>query len=158
MKNVGKLESILWNIALPGFSQLLTGHNVKGIFFILSEVILNVQSKFNLAIMFSFLGKFEQAYSVTDYQWLLFYACLYFFAMWDGYRTAMPPDERLSYLPFVFSAYFVTVGLFYCGEIKLFGHFIGPVFIPMLFVIPGLFIGFTLRAIILKVTKRYRFA
>ena len=154
MMNVGKLESIMWNIALPGFSQLLTGHYVKGIFFVLSEVIINLNSNFNLAIMLSYLGEFEKAYSVTDYQWLLFYACLYFFAMWDGYRTVMPPGEKLSFLPFVFSAYLVTVGVFYCSELKLFGHFIGPVFLPMLFVIPGLFLGFTLRAIILKVSKR----
>lgn len=154
MKNVGKLESVMWNIALPGFSQLLTGHYVKGIFFILSEVIINLNSHFNLAIMFSFLGEFEQAYSVTNYQWLLFYSCLYFFAMWDGYRTAMPPGEQFSFLPFVFSAYLVTVGLFYCGELKIFGHLIGPVFMPMLFVIPGLILGFTFRYIILKIAKR----
>lgn len=154
---IGKMESIMWSIAFPGFSQLLTGHYVKGIFFILSEVIINLNSNFNLAIMLSFLGEFEEAYSVTDYQWLLFYACLYFFAMWDGYRTVMPPEEKLSFLPFVFSAYFVTVGLFYCSKIKFFGHLIGPVFLPMLFVIPGLIIGFTLRAIILKVSKRRSF-
>ncbi|MCM3163541.1 hypothetical protein KDJ21_017575 [Metabacillus litoralis] len=154
MKNVGKLESIMWNIALPGFSQILTGHYIKGILFILSEVIINLNSHFNLAIMFSFLGEFEKAYSVTNYQWLLFYSCLYFFAMWDGYRTAMPPGEQLSFLPFVFSAYLVTVGLFYCSKLKLFGHLIGPVFMPMLFVIPGLILGFTLRYIILKISKR----
>ncbi|MFC5734701.1 hypothetical protein [Cytobacillus gottheilii] len=147
----------MWSIAFPGFSQLLTGHYIKGIFFVLSEVIINMNSNFNLAIMFSFIGEFDRAYSVTDFQWLLFYACLYFFAMWDGYRTAMPPEEKLSFLPFVFSAYFVTVGVFYCTKFKLFGTLIGPVFIPMLFVIPGLVIGFTLRAIILKVSQRRSF-
>lgn len=156
--NVGKLESIMWSIALPGFSQLLTGHYIKGIFFILSEVIINHYSNFNLAIMLSYLGEFEKAYSVTDFQWLSFYACLYFFAMWDGYRTVMPPGEKLSFLPFVISAYLVTVGLFYCGKLKLFGYFIGPVFMPMLFVIPGLILGFTTRAIILKLSKSGSFA
>ncbi|WP_345742170.1 hypothetical protein [Cytobacillus gottheilii] len=155
--HIGKFESIMWSIAFPGFSQLLTGHYIKGIFFVLSEVIINMNSHFNLAIMFSFIGDFDRAYSVTDYQWLLFYACLYFFAMWDGYRTAMPPEEKLSFLPLVFSAYFVTVGVFYCTKFKLFGTLIGPVFIPMLFVIPGLVIGFTLRAIILKVSQRRSF-
>ncbi|MGD6942868.1 hypothetical protein ACQCT6_12610 [Cytobacillus gottheilii] len=155
--HIGKFESIMWSIAFPGFSQLLTGHYIKGIFFVLSEVIINMNSDFNLAIMFSFIGDFDQAYSVTDFQWLLFYACLYFFAMWDGYRTAMPSEEKLSFLPFVFSAYFVTVGVFYCTKFKLFGTLIGPVFIPMLFVIPGLVIGFTLRAIILKVSERRSF-
>jgi hypothetical protein len=40
------------------------------------------------------------------------------------------------------------------GKIKLFGILFGPVFMPMLFVIPGLLIGFTVRGIILFVENR----
>lgn len=153
MKTQGKLEAVLWSIALPGFSQLLTGQVIKGTLFVLLEFVINMYSNFNSAIMFSFLGEIDNAIQVINFQWLMFYPCLYFFAMWDAYRSAMPENEELSFLPFVFSAYFVTVGLMYSTRIKLFGILIGPVFFPMLSLIPGLIIGFMIRWIILSIRK-----
>ncbi|WP_313801274.1 hypothetical protein [Cytobacillus sp.] len=155
MKTLGKLEAVLWSIALPGFSQLLSGQIIKGTLFVLLEFVINMYSNFNSAIMFSFLGEIDHAIQVTNFQWLMFYPCLYFFAMWDAYRTSMPEKEELSFLPFVFSAYFVTVGLMYSTRIKVFGILIGPVFLPMLSLIPGLMIGFIIRWIILSI-KKYR--
>lgn len=153
MKTLGKLEAVLWSIALPGFSQLLSGQIIKGTLFVLLEFVINMYSNFNSAIMFSFLGEIDYAIQVTNFQWLMFYPCLYFFAMWDAYRSAMHENEELSFLPFVFSAYFVTVGLMYSTRIKIFGILIGPVFLPMLSLIPGLMIGFIIRWIILSVKK-----
>lgn len=154
MKSLTKLEAILWSIALPGFSQLISGHIWKGTFFVVLEFIINVYSNFNSAIMYSFMGEIDEAIKVTDFQWLMFYPCLYMFAMWDAYRIAMSKTEELSFLPFVFSAYFVTVGLMYSTKLKLFGILFGPVFLPMLFLIPGLAIGFFLRWVILIIRKR----
>lgn len=153
MKKIGKLEAILWNIALPGFSQLLSGHYIKGIFFVLLEFTININSNFNTAIMFSFLGEIDKAFKVTNFQWLMFYPCLYFFALWDAYRYAMPETEKRSFLPFAFAAYFVTIGLMYSPKLKLFGVLFGPVFLPMLFVIPGLSIGFIIKYLLVRLTK-----
>ena len=155
MKTLGKLEAVLWSIALPGFSQLLSGQIFKGTLFVLLEFVINMYSNFNSAIMYSFLGEIDQAIQVINFQWLMFYPCLYMFAMWDSYRSAMPENEELSFLPFVFGTYFVTVGLMYSTRIKLFGILIGPVFLPMLSLIPGLMIGFLIRWIILSI-KKYR--
>lgn len=148
MKKMSKLEAVLWSIAFPGFSQLLSGQYIKGILFVSLEFIMNVNSHFNSAIMYSFLGEIEKAESVLNYQWLLFYPCVYMFAMWDGYRSAMPEGEKYSYLPFVFSAYFVTVGLMISPKVNIFNVHPGPVFLPMLFVIPGLLIGFLIKWLI----------
>ncbi len=153
MKKLSRLEAVLWNIAFPGFTQLLTGHYVKGLLFVALEVIVNVMARFNQAIMFSFLGEIEKAHSVLNYQWLMFYPCLYMFSMWDGYRTAMPADEKYSYLPFVFGAYFITVGLMLSPKINLFQIHPGPVFLPMIFLIPRLLIGFILKLFLLGKTK-----
>lgn len=149
-KNLTKLEAVMWSIALPGFAQLLTGNLVKGILFVLLEFLVNVMSNFNKGIMYSFLGETEKAMYIMDYQWLMFYPCLYMFAMWDAYRSVMPEDEKISFLPFVFSAYFITVGLMISPKIKIFGLFPGPVFLPMIFVIPGVLSGFLIRKILLK--------
>ncbi|MGN7174655.1 hypothetical protein BK139_03810 [Paenibacillus sp. FSL R5-0490] len=153
MKKLSKLEAVFWSIALPGFSQLLAGQLWKGTLFVVLEFIINVYSHFNSAIMYSFMGEIDKAVHVLNYQWLMFYPCLYMFAMWDAYRSAMPEKEELSFLPFVFSAYFVTVGLMYSTKLKLFGIFLGPVFLPMIFVIPGVVTGLLIRWLILKWRK-----
>ncbi|MDP4085746.1 MAG: hypothetical protein Q8934_14165 [Bacillota bacterium] len=153
MKQISKLEAILWSIALPGFSQLLMGSYIKGILFVILEFIINVNSHFNQAIMYSFLGEMEKAHLVTNYQWLMFYPCVYMFAMWDSFRMAMPAHEKFSFLPFVFGAYFVTVGLMYSPKLLLFGIYFGPVFLPMIFLIPGLGIGFLIKFIIASKSK-----
>ncbi|MED4074590.1 hypothetical protein P4602_25575, partial [Priestia endophytica] len=67
--------------------------------------------------------------------------CLYFFAMWDAFKDAGGGKERYSFLPFVFGAYFVTVGLIYSSNLRIFGWLLGPVWLPMLFLIPGVGIG-----------------
>lgn len=156
MKPISKLEAVLWSIALPGFSQLLSGQLLKGILFVVLEFIINMLSNFNSAIMYSFMGEINEAIQVIDFQWLMFYPCLYMFAMWDAYRIALNDKEELSFLPFVFCAYFVTVGLMYSTRLTIFGILFGPVFLPMLFLIPGLLVGFTLRWIILSVRKYQR--
>jgi hypothetical protein len=141
MKKMSKFEAVLWNIAFPGFSQLLMDQYLKGILFIALEFIINVKSRFNQAIMYSFLGEIEKAEAVTNYEWLMFYPCVYMFSLWDGYRSTMPENEKYSFLPFVFGAYFVTVGLMVSPKVVIFQIHPGPVFLPMLFLIPGLLMG-----------------
>lgn len=150
MRNLGKLEAILWNIAFPGFSQLIAGQYVKGVLFVVLEFIMNVKSHFNRAIMYSFLGEIEKAEAVVDYGWLMFYPCVYMFSLWDGYRTAAKGEEKYAYLPFVFGAYFVTVGLMVSPKVNLFSIHPGPVFLPMIFLIPGLMVGFIFKYILLS--------
>lgn len=148
------LERLLWSIALPGFGQLLNKKYIKGLVFIFLEFLINVLANFNSIIMYSFNGEIERAYLETNYLWLMFYPCLYFFSMWDAFKDAGGGKAPYSYLPFVSCAYMVTVGLMLSGKIKLFGILFGPVFMPMMFVIPGLLIGFTVRGIILYVENR----
>lgn len=155
MKKMSKLEAVLWNIAFPGFSQVLMGHFIKGILFVVLEVMINAKSHFNMAIMYSFLGEIDKAEVVLNYQWLMFYPCVYMFSMWDGYRSAMPVEEKYTFLPFVFGAYFVTVGLMLSPKVTILELHPGPVFLPMMFLIPGLLIGFVFKFFMsLKLRKK----
>ncbi|QPA31518.1 hypothetical protein [Thermaerobacillus caldiproteolyticus] len=147
------IEQLLWSIALPGFGQFLNKKYFKGSVFILLEFLINMQSGFNEAIQLSFLGKNVEAAKVIDYQWLMFYPCLYFFAMWDAYKDAGGGKSMYSSLPFVFAAYFVTVGLMYSPHITIFGIFFGPIWLPMLSVIPGAIIGFSLKSLLTKLDR-----
>lgn len=149
-------ERLLWSIAFPGFGQLLNCKYVKGILFILLELFVNIQSNFNTAIISSFVGNIQRSIEVIDFQWLMFYPCLYFFSMWDAVKDADEERENstLLFLPFVFSAYFVTVGLMFSTKIKIFGLLLGPIFLPMLFVIPGVFTGLLVKKILTLFIKR----
>ena len=153
MKKTKKLEAILWSIAFPGFGQLLNGHLIKGILFIILEFIINVNSIFNQAIMFSFLGKIKEAHAVVDHQWLMFYPCVYMFAMYDAYKFAEGENPQLSFVPFAFGAYFVTIGLMYSPNI-IFGVSFGPIWLPMMSLIPGLGFGFIIRHILIKIASK----
>ena len=139
------IEKLLWSIALPGFGQFLNGKVIKGIVFLILEFLVNVQANFNVVIISSFQGDIQKAILQADYQWLMFYPCLYFYAMWDAFKDAGGGKERYSFLPFVFSAYFVTVGCIYSSNFLLFGVLLGPVWLPMLCVIPGLVVGIIIK-------------
>ncbi|MFP3886778.1 hypothetical protein HPB58_16680 [Priestia filamentosa] len=138
-------ETLLWSIAFPGFGQLLNGKYFKGIIFILLEFMINIQSNFNKIIYFSFNGEIDKAIYHTEYQWLMFYPCIYFFAMWDAYKDAGGNKEPYSFLPFILSAYFVTVGLMYSERVHIFGVRLGTMWFPMLCVIPGITVGILLK-------------
>ena len=145
-----KLEAILWSIALPGFAQLLNGKIIKGITFIFLEVLVNINSHFNIVILYSFQGNIREAIDATNYQWLMFYPCLYMFAMWDAYKDAGGETPPYSYLPFVFGAYFVTIGLIYSHSFKLGQILIGPVWLPILSLIPGLLVGNFIKCLLMR--------
>lgn len=148
MSKEGQWEKVLWSIALPGIGQLLNGKFLKGLLLILLEILINVQSNFNKIIIYSFQGDIQSAIDQTNYQWLMFYPCLYLFSIWDAYRDSGDGKSLYSFLPFVFSAYFVTVGLIYSSSLKIFGLLFGPVFLPMLFLIPGIIIGIFIQIVL----------
>ncbi|MFC4023273.1 hypothetical protein ACFOUV_05490 [Oceanobacillus longus] len=146
-----RLEAILWSIALPGFAQLLHRNYVKGFLFIGLEILINVMGNFNTIIVLSFNLKIEEAIAQTNYLWLMFYPCLYFFAIWDAYKDAGGGDKPFAYLPLVFSAYFVTLGLIFSPGFTIFGNLIGPMWLPILFLPIGLAIGVLIRSILFKI-------
>ena len=147
------IETLFWSIALPGFGQLLNGNFLKGLLFIVCEILINVQAHFNDMIRFSFNGDIAAAIEHANFQWLMFYPCFYFYAAWDAFKGAGGGKSSYSFLPFVFSAYFVTAGLLYSTSLRIFGILFGPVFLPMLFVIPGILTGLIIKKIVIGIKK-----
>ncbi|MCU9612303.1 hypothetical protein OEV98_01840 [Caldibacillus lycopersici] len=154
MRKLSKLEAILWSIAFPGFPQLLVGAYIKGIFFMLLEFCINVQSQFNEAIRFSFLGEMDNAVKVINYEWLMFYPCIYMYVMWDSYCISEGDVGKYDFLPFVFGAYFLTVGTMYGSKANFLGIYPGPVFFPMIILPLGLFVGFILKKVFVNFQER----
>ncbi|MBM7715503.1 hypothetical protein JOC94_002491 [Bacillus thermophilus] len=143
-------EALFWSIAFPGFGQFLNGKYVKGIVLLLLELLVNIMANFNLVIISSFHGDIHKAVSEANLQWLMFYPCIYFFAMWDAYKDAGGGKEPYSFLPFAITAYFVTLGIIFSAKIKLFGVLLGPLWLPMLGAIPGIVVGLALKKVIIK--------
>jgi hypothetical protein len=81
MEKHHRIEVLLWSIALPGFGLIiLNGKFLKGLLLIGLEILINVQSNLNEVIISSFHGHITEAIFNTNYQWLLFYPCIYMFA------------------------------------------------------------------------------
>ena len=149
--NKSPFEKLMWSIALPGFGQYLNGKYFKGTVLLILEFLINIRANFNQVILLSFHGEIGDAIKHTDYQWLMFYPCLYFFSFWDAVNDAGGGKDPYSFLPYVFAAFFVTVGLIFSSNLMIFGVLFGPVWLPMLFILPGLIIGLTIRIILNKV-------
>lgn len=150
MNKPNKLEVLFWSIALPGFGQFLNKKLIKGIIFIALEFIINVKSNFNIMIKESFLGNIEQAIYAANFQWIMFYPCVYMFGIWDAYRDASEEVSAYAFLPFAFGAFTITIGLIFSTNIKIFGVLLGPVWLPMVSLVPGVIIGILLKKILEK--------
>ncbi|QGQ96683.1 hypothetical protein EHS13_18260 [Paenibacillus psychroresistens] len=140
-----QFEKLLWSIALPGFGQLLNKNYIKGLLLIFLEFLINLHSNFNQIIMLSFHGEIHEAIRLTDYGWLMFYPCVYMFAIWDAVKGAQGDLPSLSFLPYVSSAYMLTVGVIYSNTFTIFGVLWGPVWLPILFCFLGIILGQLLK-------------
>ncbi|ARK29410.1 hypothetical protein [Halalkalibacter krulwichiae] len=150
MKRERKVEAIFWSIAFPGFGQFLNQKYAKGFLFVVLEFVVNVQARLNLAIIPSFYGQGETANSLVNYQWIMFYPCLYLFSMYDAYRDAGGKDVRYAAVPFAFAAYSGTVGVVYSQSFAIAGHILGVIWLPILFLLIGYIIGLGIRALFIK--------
>lgn len=147
------LEAILWSIALPGLAQLLNKKYLKGFLLIVLEFMINIGARLNLSIMYSFKGDIHTAIGYTNYQWLMFYPCVYMFGIWDAYKDAGGGETAYATLPFIGSAYLGTVGLMYSDELTIRGVLLGPVWLAMLFAFVGIGLGFLLKWVLGSMVK-----
>ncbi|WJH33625.1 hypothetical protein N6H14_26970 [Paenibacillus sp. CC-CFT747] len=78
-----------WSAAFPGFGHLLLSKYLRGFVLFIWEVVINLNSNVNLAMIYSFQGKIDKAKDVLDTRWLLLYIPVFLFAIWDSYRTTV---------------------------------------------------------------------
>ncbi|CAM4392182.1 hypothetical protein L1N85_22810 [Paenibacillus alkaliterrae] len=147
MKN-RELERLLWCVAFPGFGQFLNRKYFKGIVLLVLEFLINIRSSMNEVIIHSFRGDVEKAIQTTDFEWLMFYPCVYMFAIWDAYKDAGGGTPPLSFLPFVIAAFFGTIGVIYSTDVRIAGFLLGPVWLPLLSFFAGICIGKILQKLI----------
>jgi hypothetical protein len=151
MRTLGSgVEKALWSVAIPGFGQLLNGKYFKGAILIFLEFLINVQANINTIIVSSFLGETELAVQQANYQWLMFYPCVYIFSIYDAYKDGSKEVSPLLFIPFAFSAYIETVGVIYSKTFRINGILLGPIFLPMICIFLGYGIGCIIRFVVLR--------
>src|SRR5690625_206052 len=100
--------------------------------------------------MKSYLGDISAAIEHADYLWLMFYPCVYLFAIWDAYKDAGGSGNPYMFFPFVFSAFLGTIGVIYSSIFSINGCFIGPVVLSIIGMIFGFIIGLVIRNIVVQ--------
>ncbi len=78
-----------WSLAYPGFGHLRVISTAKGIFLFIGELVINLKSNLNLAILYSFTGNFAMAKQVLNTQLLLLYCGILVYSVWDSYRVSI---------------------------------------------------------------------
>ncbi|GGH87788.1 TM2 domain-containing membrane protein YozV [Pullulanibacillus pueri] len=78
-----------WSAAFPGFGHMILSKYLRGFTLFIWEVIINLNSHLNLAMIYSFQGEIDRAKAVLDTRWLLIYIPVYLFGIWDSYRTTV---------------------------------------------------------------------
>ncbi|MBB6734229.1 hypothetical protein [Cohnella zeiphila] len=132
-------EAMLWSIALPGFGQFRNGKYIKGTLLIVMEFLINAQSNLNLIIISSFHGDIRGTIDQTDYQWLMFYPCVYMYGIWDAFKDAGGGTKPYAVFPFVFGAFFATIGVIYSP------YFLGAMWLGILGLAVGVAVGMALQ-------------
>ncbi|WP_047986429.1 hypothetical protein [Ornithinibacillus californiensis] len=143
-----RIQLLIWSSILPGIGQFMNQKYMKGIVLIALVLIVNIQSNYNETIILSLYGNTDEAIKTIDYQWLLFYPCIYFFAMYDAFKDAKGKDLPYSFLPFVFATYTATLGIIFSSNFRVWGVQLGPVFLPALFLLPGLLVGYIMMRLL----------
>lgn len=146
----GRIERILWSLAFPGLGQILNGQLVKAFLFIGLELLVNIKSNLNKIILLSFYGQTAEAVKAANYPWLMFYPCLYMFAVWDACRHLYDTDAPFFYLPLILAAYFGTLGTIYSSRLTIGGFMPGPVFLPILCMASGAVLGWLVMLFLRK--------
>ncbi len=76
-----------WSAAFPGFGQIIIGSYIKGFLLVGWELFININAKINIAILYSFTGRFDEARSILDKRLAFLYVGVFVYAIWDSYRS-----------------------------------------------------------------------
>lgn len=132
-------EAMLWSIAFPGLGQLRNGKLFKGVLLLVLELLINAKSHLNMVILHSFNGNIRDTIAYTDYQWIMFYPCIYMFGIWDAYKDAGGGTKPYAVLPFAFGAFCGTVGVIFSQR------WLGAMWLGLCGLAVGIALGFALQ-------------
>jgi hypothetical protein len=141
------LSAALWSAAIPGFGQFCNRSYIKAVTLIVMEFLVNIYSHLNQAIFYSWLWDVPSAQRCLNYEWLLFYPCMYVFAVYDAYHECsirmQKPHSPYLYIPFAGTSFVGTVVVIWSsGQRPFFGlEKLGPIFAGVIVILAGICLG-----------------
>lgn len=88
--------SASWSLMLPGLGQMYNGNTVKAAFVAIFACGIIIASHGLQAILYTFLGHFEQARIILDWQWFINLPAFYGFAAWDAYLSTIEVNKLFA--------------------------------------------------------------
>lgn len=88
------LSIAFWSAMFPGLGHLLLSKYLRGFLLFVWELVVNINAHINLAILYSFTGRFDMAKNILDTRWMMLYIPTFFFAIWDSYRTTVDLNNQ----------------------------------------------------------------
>lgn len=82
-----------FSFSFPGFGNLMQQRLIKGFILIIWEIFINTKAHINLGIFYSLTGEFEKSKEILDEKWLILYCGIYFYAIWDSYRSTVDMNK-----------------------------------------------------------------
>jgi len=149
------IMAIVWSIAFPGFGQIYNRQYLKALIFMLMEFIVNLFGHLNQSIIYSFFWEINRSQSELNYHWIMFYPCIYVIPMWDAYAVAYmethsKTPSAMAAIPFTLGAMFATVGVIYGSRFVP-----GPIFLPIIMIILGAYIGVQIKKWLMNKDQTY---
>lgn len=89
--------ALWWSAIFPGFGHVYLNQYATGLLLTFAEVVINTLGHVNEAIVYTFCGQFDSAKAVLQPRWMYGYLVIYFFTIWQTYRSAITMN-RLSHL------------------------------------------------------------
>ncbi|TYP69548.1 hypothetical protein [Paenibacillus methanolicus] len=77
----------IWSILSPGLGQLYSGSTVVGTFVLAWWIFVCHKAVAIRSWLYSFLGDFDGAAAIVDWQWFLFLPSMYVFAVYQAYTS-----------------------------------------------------------------------
>ncbi|MCA1030711.1 hypothetical protein LCL95_06585 [Bacillus timonensis] len=87
------LMAIIWSLFVPGLGQLYIHRIVTAFFVIVWVVLFSYLSHGLEAISLLFLGEIQEATSVLNEEWLLFFPSIFGFAVFDSYMNTVENNK-----------------------------------------------------------------
>ncbi len=85
-----------WSLLFPGAGHIMLCKYMRGYLLFFWEIFINYQAHINLALLYSFTGRFEMTKDILNINWVLFYIPTYFFAVWDSYRSTIELNHQYT--------------------------------------------------------------
>jgi hypothetical protein len=83
-----------WSFVFPGLGHIMLEKHLMGYLLFIWEVFINLKAHINLAILYSFTGRFQMAKDILDINWVLLYLPTYIFAIWNSYRLTVDLNNQ----------------------------------------------------------------